>query len=239
MTVRADSGFFSYDMIAAIGPAARTRTIRARQGQSSRGHRRRRWGDRVHPQRAQWLRRARPPRRQAARRRGRGSPSAATPSTRVSEPPARRPSGELWPQYWPYHSSSPTETTSTPKQPTSTSPPQSSCHQRPQRRLRGRIAAPHRPQGPSASGRLARRRRELVAIPGGGLKAHTSPCTARVVDPPRSRQLVAATHAQPLSSPSGPPRHNSGVHRLAFALNWTRPNTSTALTNRQPAPELI
>ena len=56
VTVRADSGFFSYDMIAAIGARGASYSItipqNAKVKAANEGHRRRRLeGDRVHPRR--------------------------------------------------------------------------------------------------------------------------------------------------------------------------------------------
>ena len=234
VTVRADAGFFSYDMIAAIGAHGLARSSRSRSPRTPRSKQRPRPSSRPPGRpsptpaaaRPRWLR---PPSRPAAAATSCAAPTRSPPScawsyaaAACSAPRAScGPSGATT-------ASSPTARTSTPKPPTQTiaATPRRARHQRPQRELRAQPLPLRTVPRQRRLARLLRARAQPRPL-GGPPRAH----------PPRRQLTVAATIRNRLLTVPGRLVNHSGRHRLRLPLNWPWAHTfTTAATNPQPAP---
>ena len=208
LTVRADSGFFSYDMIDGHRATTQARPTRSpiphrRQGQSSqRGHRRRRLeGDRVHPRRARpkWLRPPSSPASRGDKLRGDDAKPAQAAPHHAAQPPRSAPRASCGP-------TGATTAFVTDRDDLDTKAADAyhrghatsrARHQRPQRRLRAAAAAPRDSSPPTAPGSPAAVLAHNLAALGGPPRAHSTP---------RAQLTVAATIRNRLLTVPGTPR---------------------------------
>ena len=213
VTVRADSGFFSYDMIgpsAPATPATRSRSHRTLRSKQPTRPSARTLGRRSRTPAAARPRWLRPPSKQAAA----ATSCAATTVRHAPQPPARRAGRAVAQLALP-------QLRHQPRRPRHQSsrrlPPKPrhrrARHQRPQRRLRAQ---------PLPLGTVLRQRR-LARL----LRARAQP---RPLDrPPRPRPThnaaVAATIRNRLLTAPGRLVNHSGRHRLRLPLNWPWANT--------------
>ena len=233
VTVRADSGFFSYDMIAAIGahgasysitiphnakvkaaiaaiddddwaPIAYTRGGEAQVAESTITAGRR--GDKL---------------------RGDDGERAEAAAHRAPHPPASAPNANCGPT-GATTASSPTDTTSTPVPPTPTTeptPPWSSPSET-SKRAPGSAAAPPDDSSPTAPGSPAACSRTTSPA---GPPASDAPTPQRS-SPSRPPSATGSSPCQAASSTT------AGRHKLRLPLNWPWANTFTTALQRHPQP---
>ena len=232
VTVRADAGFFSYDMIAAIGAHGASYSITIPQNAKVKAAAAAivedAWRRSPTPAaaRPRWLR---PPSKPAAAATSCAAPTPSPPSCAWSYAAAAcsAPRASCGPT-GATTASSPTDTTSTPKPPTQTiaATPQSSSPSETSKKAPGSAAAPQDSSPPTAPGSPAAC--SLTTSPAGWPRAH----------PPRAPTHRRGHHPQPAPHRAGPPRQPQRPPQTAPAaqLALGKHLHHRPATNPQPPP---